>query len=522
MFKAFPYFAPVGMDDTRYIHGEGRPVNEENIPPAIEVKWDFPRNLKWLDLSDTPTWAIPADISIRIPKLKVAIFDGCFFPIFPKELAECLNLETVSFVSNPIAWIPENVFPPRLRSLNLTSNDLTTLPTSIGNCQYLEQLKLTDNMLTKLPKSMFKCKKLALLRLAKNNFSTLPGWLFTLPELAFLTFSGNPCCPHFTTDNKKTRSFPHVLKISTRSLTFEDGELNDLGQGNSGVVGKAIWRGTPEVHGRTVAVKTFDAWDSNVLPVTGDGAPEDELHATLAAGSHPSLIPVHAYVHGVHPTSMHIPGGKRGRVLAIAMTPLSSSFKQLGARASKDASTFRDTYHPFTTLTLSDMMTILLGVADAALHLHDRGMSHGEIAVHKILYSTKRDHAILYDFGAATIYNPLAMPGIRKAMEKIEVLAFAHLLEDLICLAKRTPEVWKDNDPGQGSRNYLRWFEAIHKGCSDPVVRNRLTFEDIVMELRAMIDFDDGFVQDCLVGPRPEDGVPLLSRVSHGISSWSP
>jgi hypothetical protein len=72
--------------------------------------------------------------SIRIPKLKVALLDGCSFHNFPKELAECLNLEIVSFVANSITRILENVFPPRLRSLNLISNWLTTLPTRIDNC----------------------------------------------------------------------------------------------------------------------------------------------------------------------------------------------------------------------------------------------------------------------------------------------------------------------------------------------------------------------------------------------------
>ncbi len=100
------------------------------------------KTLEQLDLSGTGLSSLPEDVGLRLPNLKIAFFSNCNFKVFPKQLAACPQLEMVAFRSNGMAEIPEDAFPPRLRWLILTDNNVATLPASIGRCSRLQKCML--------------------------------------------------------------------------------------------------------------------------------------------------------------------------------------------------------------------------------------------------------------------------------------------------------------------------------------------------------------------------------------------
>ncbi|RDW82664.1 outer arm dynein light chain 1 [Coleophoma cylindrospora] len=359
--------------------------------------------LEILDLSGNPLSSLPDEIS-QLKHLKIAFFSDCNFKTFPEQLAKCPALEMVAFKNNAMETIPETALP-NLRWLILTNNVITSLPASIGSCHRLQKCMLAGNRLTSLPDSMANCKKLGLLRLSCNRLNSLPSWLFKLPELAFLAFAGNPCAPSFA-DN------PSLDEISWLNLSV----TKLLGEGASGVISQGIWK--TEAEQKDVAVKLFKG------EITSDGSPADEMNACITAGQHNNLISPLGSIKG-HPD-------RRGLVLKL----IPPHYTNLGLPPTLQTCT-RDSFPPETVFSVEKCVSILTGIAAAAAHIHERGIAHGDLYAHNILIDDA-GHALLGDFGAATIYGK--DHGYDKDVEKLEVLAFGHLIEDMLSLAPRDVE----------------------------------------------------------------------------------
>ena len=415
---------------------------------------DFPRDildlfdtLEILDLSNNPLSSLPKDFS-RLHKLKIAFFSDCNFTLFPKQLAQCRSLEMIAFKNNHMTTIPTDSFPRKLRWLILTNNHIPSLPASIGQCNRLQKCMLAGNRLTSLPDEMAHCRKLGLLRLSSNQLSRLPNWLFELPELSFFSFAGNPCAPSFE-DN------PILDDISWAELSVS--QL--LGEGASGIISKAIW--TSQSSNRDVAIKLFKG------EVTSDGSPMDEMNACITAGQHPNLIDPIGKIYG-HPD-------KKGLVLQL----IPPHYTNLGLPPTLDSCT-RDAFHPDTVFSVEKCKTILLGIAAAAAHLHARGIAHGDLYAHNILID-KTGHAFLGDFGAATIYGKENQRS--ESIEKMEVFAFGHLIEDMLGLVER-----RVDGGGEGLGDVLsekdgyviEGLNLLHYRCTDPVVGNRPCFAEVI------------------------------------------
>ncbi|GKT90434.1 LOW QUALITY PROTEIN: serine/threonine protein kinase [Colletotrichum tofieldiae] len=296
-----------------------------------------------------------------------------------------------------MAAIPEGALPFNLRWLILTNNRIEALPESIGRCSRLQKCMLAGNSLTTLPDGMSACHKLGLLRLSANKFAELPPWLFELPELAFLSVAGNPCCA-VSLDEELAL----LRKVGGMTLRSEACSATELPAISSRRVADSVVE--------QVAVKLFKG------EVTSDGTPLDEMAACLAAGSHGNLISTLASIQG-HPE-------KHGLIMQL----IPPHYQTLGLPPSLQTCT-RDRYETDKPLSLETVLEILRGVAAAARHLHSRKVSHCDLYAHNILFN-ETGHALLGDFGAATIYEHL--DGFD--FEKLEVLALGHLVEDMLGL----------------------------------------------------------------------------------------
>ena len=398
-----PVNTPMQSLSPNHAMGDSRlKLSQELTEFPLEIL-EMSDSIEILDLSNNHLTSLPHEFS-QLKKLRVAFFNNNQFEAFPEILAACPNLSMVSFKGNKIKTISESALSANIRWLILTNNQLTSLPSSIGNLSHLQKCMLAGNQLQTLPDELANCKKLELIRLAANQLQSLPPWLFSLPRLSWLAYAGNPCCE--PTENQKNAA---LATINPDELQL--GQI--LGQGASGIIYKALWKPTSELTPvQDVAVKLFKG------EITSDGLPTDEMQACIAAGAHPNLVNV------LGKLSQPIEG-KNGLVFSF----ISPDYGNLGNPPSLETCT-RDTYSDDTAFTLPVILKIAQGIASVVSHLHSRGIMHGDLYAHNILVNVQ-GQSILGDFGAASFYDPEG--GISGEMfERLEARAYGCLLEDLL------------------------------------------------------------------------------------------
>jgi len=402
---------------------------------------EFPREvleladtLEMLDLSRNQLSALPADFG-RLKRLKILFCSENLFTVLPEVLADCPELDMVGFKSNSIETVPAKALNPNLRWLILTNNRIGNIPAEIGKCHRMQKLMLAGNRLTSLPEEMSQCRNLSLVRIAANRLTGLPAWLLAMPKLSWLAFSGNL----FNT------------KPEAESIDFIDWSTlqieKQLGEGASGIISKA----TMGDDARPVAVKVFKG------AVTSDGLPEDEMHAYIVAGNHPGLVDLQGQI------SAH-PEGKTGLVMEL----IPQRFFNLGITPSFESCT-RDVFDKDLKLSVEQVLKIAGTIASLAAHLHSKGIMHGDLYAHNTLID-EEGNTLFGDFGAACFYDKQDAQ-IAHALERLEVSAFGHLLDDLIRLC---------NKPSQPA---LQRLHNLSDACLEPDVNARPDFNWLNSEI---------------------------------------
>jgi hypothetical protein len=385
------------------------PIEVLNLADCLEV----------LDLSDNHLSVLPDDLD-RLINLRILFLSNNDFETIPSVLARCPKLEMISFKANALTTIDEQVLPIDTRWLILTDNRIEKLPNSMGQLHRLQKLALAGNRLTQLPESMANCKNLELARLSANQLTVMPDWLFQLPKLAWLAFSGNEFNRAVNTGSD-VESKAVKLKESVVDVALADIQLSELlGEGASGLIYRGDWLVQPDSLMGTdnhIAVKIFKG------DVTSDGYPQDELDCCLRAGEQENLIKVIATL---DQTDIE-------KKLGLVMELIPASFYNLGLPPSLITCT-RDTFSEGTIFDVYTIVKIAAQMANAMSHLHQNGISHGDVYAHNTMINDQAD-MLFGDFGAAT--NLMSLPeSQREAMERIEVRAFGCLLDDLLGLNK--------------------------------------------------------------------------------------
>ncbi|MDM0020454.1 leucine-rich repeat-containing protein kinase family protein [Variovorax sp. J22R187] len=370
------------------------------FPPEI---FDLADSLEVLNLSGNALSALPHDLH-RLHRLRVLFCSDNRFTELPEAVGRCDGLEMVGFKANRIARVPATALPPALRWLILTDNQVGMLPAEIGERPRLQKLMLAGNQLQALPDSMAACHALELLRISANRFEALPGWLGSLPRLSWLAFAGNPF-----------DDGPEAMAMDAQPTPAIDWQQlspgRKLGEGASGVIHQADWR-QPDGSLRPVAVKLFKG------AVTSDGWPHSEMAACIAAGEYPGLIPVLGRVRN-HPDAT--PG--------LVLELVDASFGNLAGPPSLQSCT-RDVYADDARWTPQTALRMARGLASAVARLHARGILHGDLYGHNILWNRRGD-ALLGDFGAAS-FLPRDDDAQSRALQRLEARAFGCLLEELL------------------------------------------------------------------------------------------
>ncbi len=402
------------------VHLDLRNQGLREVPPEV---FDHAQTLEYLDLSGNQLDHLPDELA-GLTRLKTLFCSNNAFTALPNVLGRCPDLDLVGFKANRIEQVSEAALPTRLRWLILTDNAVPVLPDAIGRCMRLQKLMLAGNRLRALPPSLAQCTKLELLRLAANAFeaeeAALPPWLLALPRLSWLAYAGNPFCEAW---ERVDPSAPALVDIAWSDLQL--GER--LGEGASGTIHAARWQAGAGL-AQPVAVKIFKG------EVTSDGLPRSEKAASIAAGTHASLVHVHGRVAG-HPQ------GRKGLVLAL----IPPDFRNLAGPPSLDTCS-RDVYPPELSLSAQQSSGIAHGVEAALSHIHERGVLHGDLYAHNILFNGA-GQALLGDFGAASPLPPAGDPR-RDALMALDRRALGILQAELAQQSRQSAAEPK-NDAGK-------------------------------------------------------------------------
>ena len=380
----------------------------------------------------------------------------CGLTAFPREIFDLADsLEILDLSGNQLTTLPDDL--PRLHKLRVifcSDNPFTELPEVLGQCTQLSMvgfkanriaqvspkalppllrwLILTDNALTSLPAAIGACTHLQKLMLAGNQLRTLPPELSRCTRLELLRISANQLTelpawllqlPRLTWLAFAGNPFSHALEeqalahAPTPHIAWENLQLqHPLGEGASGVIHQARLR-TPGGE-QAVAVKLFKG------TITSDGLPDCEMAACMHADTHPHLVSALGRVTD-HPQ----------QVQALVMPLMAPEFVNLAGPPSLESCT-RDVYAPDKRLSWPATLRIAQGIAAAVQHMHARGITHGDLYAHNILHTPEGD-VRLSDFGAAAFFETHNV-ALAQGLEQLEVRALGCLLQELAALCDAT------------------------------------------------------------------------------------
>lgn len=407
---------------------------------------------------------------------------------FPREILDLADtLEMLDLSGNQLTSLPPDFGRlHKLRILFCSHNPFTELPAVLGQCPALEMigfkachiehvpaaafgpslrwLTLTDNRITRLPAAIGLCSRLEKLLLAGNQLTELPPELEKCTHLSLLRIAANrlPSLPlwllsmprmawlAFSGNEFHSSSHLHTLpSVPWSSVTMHE----VLGQGASGIIHRAtIAHGAGE---RDVAIKLFKG------AVTSDGLPGDELNAYIAAGSHPALIGLMGSI-GEHPD------GRNGLVMEL----IPARCRNLGLPPDFNTCT-RDTFPSGASVSWPQLLNIAVSVSSVAAQLHSRGIMHGDLYAHNIL-ADDEGKALLTDFGAASFYDRTHTV-TAAAIERLEVAAFGYLLSDMLGICNN------------GEAHHIATIQKLCADCLVPQVSLRPSFQELTEQLSALM-----------------------------------
>ncbi len=362
--------------------------------------------LQVLDVSGNALATLP-DGMAALKQLHTLFASNNRYTALPAVLGGLPALDTLGFKANQIADVPAAALAPTLRWLILTDNRIAALPSTLTACSRLQKLMLAGNRLRLWPAGMGRLQRLELLRLSANHFEhladALPDALLALPRLAWLAHAGNP----YSAAHEQAAQ----AQAPARRIAWGELQLQQLlGEGASGHIHAARWQAVDGA-AQDVAVKLFKG------AVTSDGLPQSEMAASLAAGVDPHLVGVLGVLDG-HPQ------GAQGLVLPR----LAAQWAPLAGPPSM-VSCSRDVYAAGLRLPTAQAEAIARAASAALAHLHERGLSHGDLYAHNLLVDGQGG-ALLSDFGAAS-FLPGADTGRAAALRALDRRALQVLVDEL-------------------------------------------------------------------------------------------
>ena len=429
--------------------------------------------IKRLDLSCGLT-TFPTEVFALADSLEILNLSGNQLSSLPDDLTRLKKLKIIFCSDNQFVHLPEVLGEfEHLNMVGFKANKIRHCPASAISHK-LRWLILTDNALEKIPENIGDCQHMQKLMLAGNQLSALPESLLRCQNIELLRISANQFA-HFPdwllslprlawlayagnpfTHAQETSILDHAPLPLVDWAALKIGKK--LGEGASGLIFEASFADQKNHNAHfseSVAVKLFKG------SVTSDGLPESEMAAWIHAGDHPHLASVCGKL-------THHPEKKQGLVMPM----LDADFKVLAGPPSLDSCT-RDTYADNLTFSPQAMLNIAANIAHATAHLHVRGLLHGDLYAHNILLN-RQQHALLSDFGGAA-FLPENKPLAQK-LQKIEVRAFGILLEELISRGA----------VGAEESQAMPQLQQLQKACDAQTIEDRPLMQEVFAQLKRL------------------------------------
>lgn len=369
---------------------------------------------------------------------------------FPEQILSLADsLEVLDLSNNQLSSLPDSIAQlHKLKIIFISNNQFTTLPEALGQCANLEMigiksnkirhvaenslppklrwLTLTDNLIETLPDSLGERPRLQKLMLAGNRLTALPSTLSHAHNLELLRISAN----ELTEFPSQILGLPKLAWLAFSGNPFSQSDIvinsvpevpsshfslqEQLGQGASGVISTAIWNTPQTLFPNDIAVKKFKGG------VTSDGYPKDELEACLKVGTHPNLVQSLAQVN-------------EDDFSALIMKLIPAHFNNLGNPPSLDSCT-RDTFPAEFELSIEHIEKIITQMTAVFEHCHENQVAHGDLYAHNTLFDDEAN--ILFgDFGAASMYHMLNNDH-QQQVKQIEQRALRCFIDDLLSVCR--------------------------------------------------------------------------------------
>jgi len=152
-----------------------------------------------LSLSHNTWKTLPSELSDFSMRLLHLEMSNNQLSSIPESIGNLILLQSLDVSLNQIESIDGAIGKCiRLRRLNVTKNRIETLPPEIGNCVLLEEIIASHNQIQSLPQELLRLVVLSVIDVRNNKLSTIPTELSRVPTLAQLLCDGNPqlaCAP---------------------------------------------------------------------------------------------------------------------------------------------------------------------------------------------------------------------------------------------------------------------------------------------------------------------------------------
>lgn len=362
--------------------------------------WSKFKSLKKIDLNSNLLEGLPDAMEVLSSSLEILFLSENNFKAVPAVVKKMKRLKVISMRGNSLTDLTsENLPASSLVWLILTNNQIANVNANVQDLKLLRKLMLSHNHLNKLPEELGECKNLELIRLADNKIENIPAEVLSLPQLGWISLSGNPIFKSATPSNGEKIIREQDIQINKSKI---------LGQGASGTVFSGSYQG------QDVAVKVFKEQSKG-----SDGNAEDEMSINSIVENPYAISAI-----GVVETD--------GRKEMLVMKLLQGT-SPLGKVPSFDTVT-RDVGPAdalIKTMDKNTLMKTIWNVASALEYIHNSiGVSHGDVYLHNVLIDGKKVSRIS-DWGASFAYD---RDNAEQAelIEKIEVLAFGRLIQDIL------------------------------------------------------------------------------------------
>ncbi|MGB7128587.1 MAG: leucine-rich repeat domain-containing protein [Candidatus Rhabdochlamydia sp.] len=112
----------------------------------------------------------------KLRNLKELYLNNNLIEVLPESIKVWTQLEKLDLCDNKLTYLPHNGIKglKNLKDLNISSNDLTRLPRSMGCLKSLEKFNVKENYLKELPKEIGQCTSLEILKVSSNELFQLP------------------------------------------------------------------------------------------------------------------------------------------------------------------------------------------------------------------------------------------------------------------------------------------------------------------------------------------------------------